>query len=170
MERKKNTRLVIYAVIIFILVTLVILRTVISQQEQTKSDAAANNTSPSISLNKVEGTLLPQIPDFPLYPGVEIDYSYEKRDGNKVGYEVELKTPDTATVIANWYLQALPAAGWTITRTPESIATITPPGPPTDIEFMIIAEKDGREAIFIIENEGGSPESEIYAEFPLKEQ
>lgn len=145
-------------------------RTVDLTRSRADTTQPLPSSMPNTSLQKIEGKLLDQIPDIPLYPGVEIDYSYEKRDGNKVGYEMELKTPDTATEITNWYLTALPAAGWTLVRTPESIATITPPGPPTDIEFMIVATKDDTKVNLIIENEGGAPKSEIYAEFPLREE
>jgi hypothetical protein len=158
---------------LFFVTALIVSRPGKNLVDTSRSNAAkpqVTTTRREVSLERAEKKLLNAIPDFPIYPGTSIEHSYVKREGDLVGYEVEWKTFDTVAVVTQWYVQALPVAGWTVTRTPDALATITPPGPLTDIEFMVTAVKNNTQVNLIIENEHGGAETEIYAEFPLRKQ
>lgn len=145
-------------------------RTSQSVVDNTRSSASEipPNSNQQLAMERAEGVLLDGIPDFPAYPGSAVKYSYVKRDVNKIGYEIGWEAPARVYTVTKWYLDTLPLDGWTITGITDGFVRITPPGPLSDIEFMVAAEKGNTSVNLIVENEDGGPESEISAEFPLR--
>lgn len=155
-------------IVIFVLTVYVKLPVI----DTTRSNAASSPTSLPTqspkSLERAEKKLLKGVPDFPIYPGAQILHSYIKHEKNLVGYEAEWQASDTVSNITSWYVNSLTTAGWTVTRIPELLAKITPPGPVDEIEFMVTAVKNNTTVNLIIENEQDLTISHIHAEFPLR--
>ncbi len=121
--------------------------------------SAITDAPPRVSIEKAQGKVISGIPDFPVYPGAHVEYSYIKREGKRTGYEIEWEAPAGVETLTKWYIANLPKYGWVLPDVPI---------PMRDSEVMIDASKNGRPVRLIIENEDGLPESEIAVEFPLQ--
>ncbi|MBF4510575.1 MAG: hypothetical protein ISP10_08895 [Aeromicrobium sp.] len=62
-----------------------------------------------------EGKLAEGFPsDFPVYPGSTVDASSKVESGGQAQYYAGLKTSDSVAAVFDWYMEELPAKGWTV--------------------------------------------------------
>jgi hypothetical protein len=67
------------------------------------------------TVRQAAGKLLPEVPQFPAYPGASLLGSAERNspDAPKQGHLIEWTTTDPVPKVMAWYQKALPEAGWT---------------------------------------------------------
>lgn len=99
--------------------------------------------------DRLEVDLNPQLPDdfpldIPIFPSVELTASSRfigKTGETTQGSVFKWETKDFAVVVMNYYLSALPANGWEVTRTSQGVTST-----------LIVASKGDRGLTFLIEN------------------
>ena len=119
---------------------------------------AAAEAPPLIKFSKKEWTdrLAPEFPAFPVYPGALLVRSYEKTEEARVGHEALWETTDSVSQVMAWYLEQLPAQGWTIEQRPEDLSAS---------EQFLVTRKGSHKAHVILDSE--NQKTEISVEFPL---
>lgn len=109
---------------------------------------------------EVEGMLILDFPELPVYPGATTISSYKKQEGEKVGFEANWEADESVSEVMVWYINALKEAGWVFEEEPEDVDEI--------FEQFLIAAKDEIRVYLTVEREEGAEKSEISAEFPLQ--
>ena len=119
---------------------------------------AAAEAPPPVKFSKKEwnGRLAPEFPAFPAYPGARLARSYEKTEEARVGHEALWETTDAVSQVMAWYLEQLPAQGWTIEQPPEDLSAS---------EQFLVARKGSLKVHVILDSE--NQKTEISVEFPL---
>ncbi len=111
----------------------------------------------TVSLQSQQGELVKEFPEFPVYPTAQIENSYVKHDGDRIGYEAKWEMPEPVSAVLKWYLERLPSEGWVLNDVPENLSI--------ESEQFLIANK-GEVAVYLtIERDGDK--TEVIAEVPL---
>lgn len=129
-------------------------------QKSTYHPSFAQNVTPAIQFVETEKALVEDFPTMPIYPGAEIDDSYEKIVRGDQGYEAEWYTKDSIRQVLEYYEKALPEAGWVLDFIPENFDAY---------EAQYEAHKGNQKLFLMIEvAETKENMTEIIAEFPLQ--
>ena len=161
MPRPQNTPAQNKSYFIYLLVAVVVL-VIVAVTVFILSIKPSEELSPIQEPGKTEvgGMLIPDFPEFPVYPGATTISSYKKQEGEKVGFEANWETDDSVSEVMVWYINALKEAGWVFEEEPEEVDEI--------FEQFLIAAKDEIRVYLNVEREEGAEKSEISAEFPLQ--
>ncbi|KKW00412.1 MAG: hypothetical protein UY33_C0011G0016 [Candidatus Amesbacteria bacterium GW2011_GWA1_48_9] len=145
--------------LIFLLVTAGFLYLNSKSQKQPPANVPSVPSADAL-LKEAQGEIIEEFPPLPVYPNSTLINTYKKAERGKFGYEGNWTTPDPVNTVMAWYLDSLPAAGWTIATTPEN--------PDSDASQFMVLTKDRLLLNLTVENEDGNI-TEIIAEFPLSE-
>ena len=106
---------------------------------------------------ELEGQLVPDFPEFPVYPGANIVSSYKKQEESKVGFEANWEVEASVNEIMVWYSDALKESGWVFEEEPVVDETS---------EQQLIVRKDETRVYLTVEE--GVLITEINVEIPFQ--
>lgn len=158
-----------YVVLLVVVVVLVLVLGLVYYLVQSKysEQAPARKTqtgSPDmagldeVETIRVEGELVASFPEFPVYSGAKIEYSYESTSSQPTGYEALWVSNAPVPTVMSWYIDTLTAEGWEIESLPDNRQDPT--------EQFLIASK-GDNTVYLITEDEDKGYTEIFVEFPV---
>lgn len=114
----KNAILLAFIIAVFLGATKLALQNAQRQRAYVPQDLNLQQESDTM---EVEGELVPDFPEFPMYPGAVIAESSQRQVYRQESGDVRAEWTADGTVmkVMDWYLKVLPNNGWTITELPD---------------------------------------------------
>ena len=110
---------------------------------------------------EIEGGVIYDFPQFPVYPGANIVSSYKKEEGDRVGFSTSWVSGEPVGEITNWYVGELQDLGWIILISPD-------PDPLGEYSEQFIQVAYGELKANIIIEAGEGKYTQIDIEFPIQ--
>ena len=159
MSQAKSKKLSGFLVLAFFVLSIGIGLALLKKPKDTKVTPASQAPEITIEPGKteLEGQLVVDFPEFPVYPGANIVSSYKKQEGEKVGFEANWEVDVSVGEIMVWYIDSLSQSGWVFEEEPVVDRTS---------EQFIIAQMDELRVHLSVEREEGI--TEINVEVPFQ--